>query len=121
MRVIARKLVEAFRAGKSRTVGNSSVEINPDRSVIFRLHGNAILDISPEGEVSASLAGWPTPTTRSRANDLLTGLKVPARIGQSKGTQYLHQPWGETIDISSTEWYLVGKLSPADLQRLRSF
>lgn len=119
MRVTARRLVEAFRAGKSRTVGNSSVEMNPDHSVIFRLHGNAILDISPEGEVSASLAGWPTPTTRSRVNDLLDGLKIPARVGQSKGTQYLRRPWGEMIDISSREWYPVGRLSPADLERLR--
>lgn len=119
MRVTARRLVEAFRAGKSRTVGNSSVEINPDHSVVFRLHGNAILDVSPEGEVSASLAGWPTPTTRSRVNDLLDGLKIPARFGQSKHVQYFRQPWGEMVDIDSHDWYLVGRLSPADLQRLR--
>lgn len=119
MRVTARRLIEAFRAGKSKTVGNSSVEINPDHSVVFRLHGNAILDISPEGEVSISLAGWPTPTTRSRVNDLLTGLEIPARFGQSKRVQYLHQPWGEMVDIDSHGWYVAGRLSPADLQRLR--
>ncbi len=113
MRETARKLVAAHLAGKWKTVGNSSVEINPDRSVVYRLHGNAIVDVDPQGAVSVSLAGWPTPTTRSRVNDILEGLKVPARVGQSKGVQYLSQPWRGSVDIDANTWYPVGALTPA--------
>ncbi len=118
MRVTARRLVEAFRAGKSKTVGNSSVEMNPDHSVVFRLHGNAILDISPEGKVSISLADWPTVTTRSRVNDLLYGLGVDASVSQEHFNQYL-EVGAVRDDMLAREWYLVGRLSPADNQRLR--
>jgi hypothetical protein len=118
MRVTARRLIEAFRAGKSKTVGNSSVEINPDHSVVFRLHGNAILDVSPEGEVSVSLADWPTVTTRSRINDLLFGLDISARVSQDRFDQYL-ECGGVRDDMMSREWYVVGRLSSDDLQRLR--
>ena len=107
MRVTAKHLVAAYRAGKSRTVGNSSVEINPDRSVVFRLHGNAIVDIGPQGDVAVSLAGRPTPTTRSRINDILHGLGVYASVSQASGTQWLGVGHESPVEMSSGTWYAV--------------
>jgi hypothetical protein len=107
MRITARRLVEAAKAGKSRKVGNSSVEVNHDGSIVFRLHGNAILDIDPEGAVSCSLAGRPTATTRSRINDLFRGLDVDANLHQEDGVQYLRIA-NTRLEAPSTGWTLAG-------------
>ena len=110
MRVTAQKLVAAHLAGKSKTVGNSSVEVNHDGSVVYRLHGNAIVDIGPQGRVEVSLAGWPTPTTRSRVNDILSGLGLEHRVGQEKHRQYLYHRGLVLTDIDARSWYGAGSL-----------
>lgn len=109
MRVTARRLVEAFRAGKSKTVGNSSVEITPAGFTVFRLHGHPILNIGPSGVVTCSLAGWPTPTTRSRVNDLFRGLDVDANLHQEDGAQFLRVGQKRTA-IADGSWYFAGQI-----------
>lgn len=98
MRETARKLVAAHLAGKPKTVGNSAV-----RDGVFTLHGNPIVRVEA-GRVEVSLAGWPTVTTRSRINDILSGLRIDARVSQMAFSQYLTGHGA----IESREWYWVG-------------
>ena len=121
MRKIARTLLPYVRSGQPRTVGNTRVE-SAGNATVVRLHGNAIMRLTPTEApgallVEVSLAGWPTPTTRSRLNDLLWGLFAPLdgplyapHVSQRAGDQLL---WGSGTDrtpvlISPSGWYAVG-------------
>ena len=72
MRKVTKETVSAFLAGKSRTVGNTTTD-----GTVLLLHGNRIAERMPDGSVMATLASWPTVTTRERLNGLceLLGLK----------------------------------------------
>ena len=65
MRKITEKVVEAFIAGRKCKVGNTTTD-----GVVLRLHGNLIAEKRPDGAIVATLAGWPTVTTRERLNGL---------------------------------------------------
>lgn len=74
MRVIERKMIAAIQAGKGMRAGNTRVEIaNTLGNWRVYLHGNLIANGGSAG-FSFTLAGWNTPTTRSRVNALLEGL-----------------------------------------------
>ena len=120
MRKIVRDLLPYVRSGRTRTIGNTGVYPEGNATVV-RLHGNAIMRLTPTEApgallVEVSLAGWPTPTTRSRLNDLLWGLfagftdpaKAPC-VYQSRGLLYLREATGrDAFPISSDGWYAVG-------------
>lgn len=114
MRKIAREAARAAVSGTPRIFGNTRVEVAGDVTVV-RLHGNAILRLTPcvsgGRVVEATLAGWPTPTTRSRLNDLFAVLfgyvdRSP-RVWQERGTQRLRLP-DETVGMDADRWYTVG-------------
>lgn len=91
MRKIEQQIGKAFNSGKKLSVGNTET----DGKSVF-LHGNEIIK-RMKGHVYISLAGWPTPTTRSRIN-AITG----AHTNQSRDEQYLD---GKPIDCHA--WYKV--------------
>jgi hypothetical protein len=76
MRKVEREMVAAIRAMKNRTIGNTSVTVErfvgSSKLITVRLHGNVIAEITTGlYEMMVTLAGWNTPTTRSRVNALL--------------------------------------------------
>lgn len=109
MRKIERDMIAAIRAGKSKVIGNTQVSVEPVVTRVF-LHGNHIATLRNNLErVEFTLAGWPTPTTRSRINALLqTFIHANARVYQTAGLQYVTVPEGpngwQPRAISPTEW-----------------
>lgn len=103
---IERDMIAAIRAGKNRALGNTYV--NPIvGGVEVRLHGNLIAVLTDQG-LRFTLAGWPTPTTRSRINALLqTFIHANARVYQTAGRQFVSVPEGgcgwQSRVISPTE------------------
>jgi len=83
MRKVTKETVEAFLAGKTRTVGNTSTD-----GTILRLHGNRIAEKMPDGSIVATLAGWGSVTTRERLNGLCRLLGMGCMFGQCKFVQY---------------------------------
>lgn len=73
MREVGRKTVSALKARKYAKVSrNTRVETGH----VF-LHGSVIATYEPERKrLHVTLAGWNTPTTRSRVNDILSGFGV---------------------------------------------
>lgn len=124
MTLIADKIVEALKRGKSRVVGNTRTD---GRDVW--LHGNLILWTNGRGvPVAASLAGWPTITTRSRLNDLLAGLGYP-RWRFSISSRYGHRLWApkrsRAVGVFEKVWLphadsRRGGLTSAQLMRLET-
>ena len=104
---IERDMIAAIRAGKNRTLGNTYV--NPIvGGVEVRLHGTLIAVLTDQG-LRFTLAGWPTPTTRSRINALCREFGAGAGVWQSKGKQWAECPRfgvrdGAPREISPTEW-----------------
>lgn len=82
MRKITNEVVSAFLAGKKKTSGNTATD-----GTILTLHGNLIAERMPDGSIYATLAGWPTVTTRERLNGLSELLGV-SRFSQLKHVQY---------------------------------
>jgi hypothetical protein len=73
MRVIERQMLEAVRKRKGWRNGNTEVRVN-DGAYVVLLHGNPIIsgELHADGYSysivpdRATLARWPTPTTKSR-------------------------------------------------------
>lgn len=109
MRVTARKLIEAYEAGKfPRCAGNSAVT-SGDGLTLFSLHGSPIVAVSEKpGEqrvVRVSFAGWPTVTTRSRINDICYGLYGHSPVSQREREQYV--TGHGKVEPSAGLWYQV--------------
>lgn len=110
MRKIEREMIAAIRANKARILGNTYV--NPIvGGVEVHLHGNHIATLTDMG-LRFTLAGWPTPTTRSRINALLrVFIHANACVYQTAGIQYVTVPEGpngwQQRAISPTEWVQV--------------
>ena len=86
MRLITKKIGDAFEAGTARKLSNTEVCLEGDE-VIVRLHGNAILRRKVKGEtIRASAAGWSTLTTKERLNGVLSRYGV--NIWQDAYTWY---------------------------------
>lgn len=106
MRKIERDMIAAIRSGKNRQLGNTYV--NPVVGGIeVRLHGNLIAVLTDQ-RLRFTLAGWPTPTTRSRINALLREfIHANARVYQTAGRQFVTVPEGpsgwQQRSISPTE------------------
>ena len=82
MRKVTREVMTAFLNGEHKTVGNTMTN-----GTTVWLHGNAIA-WRENGGIVATLAGWPTVTTRERLNGLCNLLGYPQRFWQDKGVQY---------------------------------
>jgi hypothetical protein len=110
MRSIESKMLAAIRAGKSARLGNTVVQVIPGTGAWrVYLHNNLIANGGSVG-LSFTLAGWGTPTTRSRVNALLSVFAAGnARVYQRAGVQQFSQG-GQSRDIGSSEW-----VSPACL------
>ena len=113
MRKIEKEVIGAFVDGKTKTMGNTASALNPKtRNLDLLLHGNRIAVMSNRDGVKklwVSNAGWPTRTTQSRLNALLTLAKVPARV-YTRGKDY---------DGEALQWLSNGNGAPVNLSALR--
>jgi hypothetical protein len=130
MRVIEKQMIEAVKAGKNWLNGNTRVHHDPvvgGCEVEVYLHGNLIAKRffrgeDKPGEWKITLAGWNTPTTRSRLNALIQEFAshccgVGVTYGQARlmyrGSavhptlpSYRVGPMN-TTNITNTEWVTV--------------
>lgn len=115
MRVAEKEMIAAIRAGKRKVVQNTRVRHYdtgaPGYNVGVELHGHLIarLHRTDAGSVtlmSVTLAGWPTPTTRSRLNALCQafGLGGYSRFSQEKGRQYYTDRTTGFREIGDAMW-----------------
>lgn len=94
MRKVTKEVVDAFLAGKRRSVGNTSTD-----GVVLKLHGNTIATIDPVTRiVSVTLAGWATPTTRERLNGLCDLLGLGRPFWVKRGVSFFNDR-----EVGSTE------------------
>ena len=99
MRKVTNLTAGAFFRGYACSNGNTVCTGND----LF-LHGNLIAQRRPDGSVVASLAGWPTVTTRDRLNGLCGFFGLSERFYQKQEKQYFG-----TMRIMPDEWVtLVG-------------
>lgn len=107
MRKIERDMIRAIQQCINWRNGNTSVVMGHAGAFVVSLHGNVIASNSATEGFRFTLAGWPTPTTRSRVNALLGAFAVGhARVSQSKGKQYYGQFAGAR-EIGDSEWVTV--------------
>lgn len=95
MRKVTKDTASAFLAGTNRTSGNTTTD-----GTVLLLHGNRIAERMPDGSIMATLAGWPTVTTRERLNGLCELMGLGRLFWQHKYCQfYGNRPIGvnETI------------------------
>lgn len=94
MRVIEAKMAAAALTGSSMRSGNTEVTTRTRedgaRITTVYLHGNMIAQNGTLAGWGFRLAGWNTPTTRSRVNALLQGLGVPGRVYSVKGQAHFN-------------------------------
>ena len=106
MRVIERKMIAAIRDGRSMRDGNTVVEANSNgASWRVLLHGNLIAAGGTD-TFSFTLAGWNTPTTRSRVNALLRAFTPSAAVYCKDFTPYFTPSNVNTLgrEIGTREW-----------------
>jgi hypothetical protein len=110
MRKTTQQAAAAFEAGRPLTVGNTSVRLTDDGSIILDLYGNAIAIRWPDGTLCVTSSGWETSTTKDRLNGL-RGVSVH----QDKGQWYLNgEKWKD-----SAQWTKVD-VNKQRLEELRS-
>ena len=104
-------MVEAVRNGKSMKCGNTEVCAHGLRSWSVYLHGNHIARASDTHAFEFTLAGWPTPTTRSRINALLREFgPARARVYQQRDEQFYTTNVADSeaaFNINSDSWVHV--------------
>ena len=101
-RKIEQALVAAIREGRHFSSGNT--RYNHTVGGVF-LHENPIARVSLDGQGwEFSLAGWNTPTTRSRINALLDAFSPGRRVFTRNGTPFVSSN-GQTASLHSTEWF----------------
>ena len=100
MRRIEAKMVAAVLAGGRMKDGNTEVitrtREDGARITTVYLQGNLIAQNDTIAGWSFRLAGWNTPTTRSRINALLQGLGVSGRVYGVEGQAHFD---GEPINL----------------------
>jgi len=93
MRKVTECVVKAFLNRTPKAVGNT----HTDGQSLY-LHGNKIAYHNGEG-IYATLAGWPTVTTRDRLNGVCNLTNSPYRFSQRNHSQYFGE---EEISASDT-------------------
>lgn len=109
MRKIEKKMIAAINARACMNDGNTTVSVGGGNDHVY-LHGNLIAIIKPE-TIEVSLAGWATPTTRSRIHAICIAFTKSRGIGQRKGKQYLDLPEGGEMEINTREWYSLPRVN----------
>ena len=82
MRQIEIEMLYAVCNRKNMNKSNTQVQVREDGSIWVRLHGNLIAHLAHRGDSGLwqfTLAGWNTPTTRSRLRAL--GIDIRQRGG----------------------------------------
>jgi hypothetical protein len=79
MRQIESEMLYAVCNRKNMSKDNTQVQVREDGSIWVRLHGNLIAHRGDSGLWQFTLAGWNTPTTRSRLRAL--GIDIRQRGG----------------------------------------
>lgn len=97
------RLIAGKQRGNRWSSGNMAASIDEDGTVSVLLHGSVIARIMPRsGQVSTTLAGYGTPTTRSRCNAILSALAADAGgYNQRQGSQYYN---GQPTDTRA--WHI---------------
>lgn len=110
MRKITKQAARAFLEGRAFKSGNTAVTVEQagdDQVVWLALHGNRIAQ-GIGGRILATLAGWPTPTTRERLNGLIrlsdeqSATRATGHLYQHKGIQKLGGR-----EVCPTEWFRI--------------
>ena len=109
LRKIEKQMIEAIKNGKRMNAGNTSVCVSDGVSSVL-LHGNLIAELHPDTLV-VSLAGWATPTTRSRIHAICIAFTKSRGIGQRKGKQYLDLPDGTEMEINARDVYTLPRVN----------
>lgn len=104
MRIVEKNMIEAIRNGKSCKLGNTSVFSEGGISKVY-LHGNHIATIG-ETNIQVSLAGWPTPTTKSRINAITRTFTNSRGVYTQKSKVY---GFGEAWPIGTCQWYTLSR------------
>lgn len=110
MRKIEKKMIQAIENGTRMNKGNTTVYGGDDGVSSVLLHGNLIAELDAS-TVRVTLAGWATPTTRSRIHAICIAFTTSRGIGQRKGKQYLDLPDGTEMEINSREWYSLPRVN----------
>ena len=107
MRKIEQNIVGAFVHCQPAVQSNTMTD-----GLELKLHGNTIAQWRGR-ELWVTLAGWPSPTTKSRLNALarlmgdLTGA-LPFTVWQSKGRQFIATTFNSVErELDSDEWVRV--------------
>jgi hypothetical protein len=117
MRVIEKNMVTAVRSRTGWKRGNTEVRVNgsdPTGQPVsgVYLFGNLIAKITYQSQTSrvikveVTLAGWPTPTTRSRLNAIARAFQASWGFNQSRGETYFTDNTGHRI-VGANEWMEV--------------
>lgn len=108
------KVLASFLAGESRSIRNDSSIMGPMGIYSLALHGNTIATRFAGGEINATLAGWPTVTTRDRLNALCDAIGQQHKFSQSKNVQYYA---GGEIDPDSWIWIRASDFAIAEYRK----
>ena len=117
MRKIAQDAARAFcnhrKFNRDNTQVRTGVTIGNQPMTELILHGN-IIARRRNGQLFMTLAGWPTPTTKSRLNALLVECDRKIVFFQKDHEQYLGSFIGDcwTRQIDSRSWYKVHDWHP---------
>lgn len=109
MRKVETQMLNAIRAGKSGSFGNTAVTVGPLGQWTVTLHGNKIASGGSQ-TFSVTLADWNTPTTRSRVNALLSGLLASeglwasAYVTTKNGQAQLESRDRAPRKVTDTQW-----------------
>jgi hypothetical protein len=108
MRQIESKMVAAIKANKNAVIG--STYVNPVVSYVqVFLHSNLIARVHHDA-IEITLAGYPTVTTRSRLNALLSGLcDNPYKVIQRNGVCAIVRTNSLTHLLDADEWITVSR------------
>jgi hypothetical protein len=115
MRKIAQDAARAFcnnrKFSRDNTQVRTGVTIGDQPMTELLLHGH-IIARRRNGQLFVTLAGWPTPTTKSRLNALLAECNRNIRFFQQDHEQYLGNGDSWTRQIDSRGWYKVHDWNP---------
>jgi len=99
------RLTELLARKGRAVIGHNTVAEKDGDAVSVFYHGNFIVRLWPDC-AEFTLAGWGTPTTRDRVNQLISA--HGARVSQKDFVQYLQQGDGPHVAICSDERFIVG-------------
>lgn len=112
MRKIEQEMLYAIRQKKNWQNGNTRVEHTEDGRTLVYLHSNLIAELTPRefwaSQLSITLAGWNTPTTRSRLTAIVQA-RYPSYcrgVGTKLGQAYIAYA-NFTRPIDDNEWVQV--------------